>query len=640
MPAPRRAVDAALSHAATSKRPVAFEEKRSAAFDARPAAGFAGVHVRPMAPAERQKQRARETAATGPPVPLATTRVLSAADMGETYRMPLALLSETQRCEVTELCTVRDRSNTAYRAGASGGVLFHAHSVRDGFMSVPRSLGFALWGAPGSIQTRIGRHLQPRASAHSGPLFVGRLSEVQEAAAVAVRAAYRARVIKTDPARRGAPGGVVGLPCGYGKTTLAIALVCEFDRAALIIVRNTDLMRQWQERFAQFAPRLRVGVLQRGIAEMHCDVVVCMMQTLATRDFAPGFFDAFGFVIVDEAHEACTRTGFAALSKLRPSFTLGLTATLRRYDQNIHVLHWLLGPLLYRKERPKDQLVLCNVLTYSQGDLREVRYGDRLMVPIMVNRLVEDAARNYTIVRHLLRELQRPRPLPIPRKIIVFSARRAHLSALRDELARQLLSQPNAQAATEDPQATNQTDRARIEGANVVAEREQIKGAKVAVEHQQTKGAKVAAENGGAVEERPNRYVAGGVSMGLYIGDMSDEEYANARECQVIFSTYSMASQGFDLPALDTAFLTTPRGDVEQTVGRILRIYAGKNVPLVYYFADPCAPFAGIGHKVRYWCKNQGFRVSVGDAAGRSPRDPPAAVDALMSHDRRKAERA
>lgn len=49
-----------------------------------------------------------------------------------------------------------------------------------------------------------------------------------------------------------------------------------------------------------------------------------------------------------------------------------------------------------------------------------------------------------------------------------------------------------------------------------------------------------------------------------------------ALRCDVILATYGMVSEGTDVPALDTLVLATPRGDVEQVVGRIQRAHSGK----------------------------------------------------------------
>lgn len=76
------------------------------------------------------------------------------------------------------------------------------------------------------------------------------------------------------------------------------------------------------------------------------------------------------------------------------------------------------------------------------------------------------------------------------------------------------------------------------------------------------------------------------VSTAYYIGGMDLKERANAEKMQVLFATYQLAKEGLDIPALDTIFLTTPVGDVEQAVGRILRKHSEKMTPVVVDFVD------------------------------------------------------
>ena len=58
---------------------------------------------------------------------------------------------------------------------------------------------------------------------------------------------------------------------------------------------------------------------------------------------------------------------------------------------------------------------------------------------------------------------------------------------------------------------------------------------------------------------------------------------------RVILATYAFTSEGVDIPSLDTAVFATPRSDVVQTTGRILRKFPDKKTPLVVDFVD--SPF-------------------------------------------------
>jgi superfamily II DNA or RNA helicase len=76
--------------------------------------------------------------------------------------------------------------------------------------------------------------------------------------------------------------------------------------------------------------------------------------------------------------------------------------------------------------------------------------------------------------------------------------------------------------------------------------------------------------------------------VGQYVGGMKPAELRNSQEKDIILGTYSMASEGMDIPKLNTIFLASPKSDVVQSVGRILREKADvrKFHPLVIDFLD------------------------------------------------------
>ena len=57
----------------------------------------------------------------------------------------------------------------------------------------------------------------------------------------------------------------------------------------------------------------------------------------------------------------------------------------------------------------------------------------------------------------------------------------------------------------------------------------------------------------------------------------------------ILIATYSMCKEGFDVPTLNTLVMATPRPDVDQVVGRILRVEksARKANPLIVDIVDP-----------------------------------------------------
>jgi superfamily II DNA or RNA helicase len=58
---------------------------------------------------------------------------------------------------------------------------------------------------------------------------------------------------------------------------------------------------------------------------------------------------------------------------------------------------------------------------------------------------------------------------------------------------------------------------------------------------------------------------------------------------KILIATYSMCKEGFDVPTLNTLVMATPRPDIDQIVGRILRVEKTKRTihPLIIDIVDP-----------------------------------------------------
>jgi superfamily II DNA or RNA helicase len=101
-----------------------------------------------------------------------------------------------------------------------------------------------------------------------------------------------------------------------------------------------------------------------------------------------------------------------------------------------------------------------------------------------------------------------------------------------------------------------------------------------------------------------------GVPMGdiaYYVGGMSSSERDYSKTKKVIMATYAMTAEATDIPQLDTLVMATPRSDVRQIVGRILREFPGKKDPVVFDIVDSTSSvFAGY-YNMRYkWYKEVG----------------------------------
>jgi hypothetical protein len=71
-----------------------------------------------------------------------------------------------------------------------------------------------------------------------------------------------------------------------------------------------------------------------------------------------------------------------------------------------------------------------------------------------------------------------------------------------------------------------------------------------------------------------------------YVGGRSAAELKTAAHKKVILATYSMVSEGTDYPHWDTAVFASPRANVTQSIGRIMRMLDGKKQPVALDLVD------------------------------------------------------
>lgn len=105
-----------------------------------------------------------------------------------------------------------------------------------------------------------------------------------------------------------------------------------------------------------------------------------------------------------------------------------------------------------------------------------------------------------------------------------------------------------------------------------------------------------------------------GSKAGLYIGGMKEEDLNESAKKQVIVATFQLAHEGLDIPVLDTVILATPRSDIKQSIGRIMRETKGKvNDPLIFDVFDQWSVFFSMYRKRCSVYREGGFELDAKD---------------------------
>jgi hypothetical protein len=99
----------------------------------------------------------------------------------------------------------------------------------------------------------------------------------------------------------------------------------------------------------------------------------------------------------------------------------------------------------------------------------------------------------------------------------------------------------------------------------------------------------------------------GGGSVGYYVGGMKEADLKASESKKIIIATYAMASEGLDIPTLTTLLMATPKTDVCQSVGRILR--TKHSSPLVIDIIDYHDIFRNQWMKRQAYYFKQGYHI-------------------------------
>ena len=117
----------------------------------------------------------------------------------------------------------------------------------------------------------------------------------------------------------------------------------------------------------------------------------------------------------------------------------------------------------------------------------------------------------------------------------------------------------------------------------------------------------ILAHNKSLIQELFNGIVLFEKSIGYYLGGMKDKDLKNSETKKIIIGTYAMASEGLDIKTLTSLIMATPKSDVCQSVGRILRSKHSK--PLVIDIIDSNSIFQNQFKKREKYYKSKKYSI-------------------------------
>ena len=361
----------------------------------------------------------------------------------------------------------------------------------------------------------------------------------------------------------GRSGHIMQAPTGYGKTYLGSAVIQRIGVRTLVLTTKEDLLDAWKialNKTLNIDPD-QIGEWRGDVVPLpHHEVVVGLVQSVCkgVPRYTRELYESFGMVMVDEVQRMGADKFSRAMWWLPARFRLGLSATPYRKDGREEVFHAHIGEVLVStEERTLIPKVICVDTEWEVPEVWQFdpSVGKNIYGPLDIpwgraivaaKHLAADERRTDIIVRFMHSALKKGR------NTVIMSDTVDHLQRIKEALV-----------------------------ASGIKDKEGMFG----------------------------WYV--GLSNDVYKGE-KDRKAARekAKLARIGLATFKMCSEGTNVPWWDTEVLATPKADVEQPVGRILREWEDKRFPVVLDLCDYSHIVTGAFAKKRQkWYESIGAEI-------------------------------
>ena len=341
-------------------------------------------------------------------------------------------------------------------------------------------------------------------------------------------------------------GAQLVLPCGFGKTIVGIKTAVELGRTTIIMVSDRGLQRQWLDRLETHAPQLKVGVIQGKKADF-LEKDVCVCMVQSL--FKPNKYPVSLFDYFGTVIvDEHHMMAAREFSKVVPLFNARNIIALSATPERDDGLTQALHWLF-------GPIAYRCARAFEKVDVSSITYSGGMNSEILypwINKMTGKPMLNF--------------PAMIDRLIN---------DDKRNELIVRLILEHVAEGR---------------HGIVLTSRREHIETLRALC---LTKSA--------------------ALNVGVYHGDLGDEARCSVlrNKFDVFISIVQMGKQALDKPELSFLVLATPMvNKYEQAVGRILRPYPNKKVPVVIDILDPYSLFLGMYRKRAALYKDQGYSVT------------------------------
>lgn len=369
-------------------------------------------------------------------------------------------------------------------------------------------------------------------------------------------------------------GGILQLKVGFGKTVLAAYFVYKLKLKTIMIVDQDDLAYQSLNEINLWTNNALTSYLLKGSESFiqleedeefkrNIDFLVIMIPTLRSnlnRFYQLNLMNYFGLTIFDECHIMGAVCNSRVFDLLQTRFILGLSATADRKDSTSEVLHWYMGDILYN----------FPILLNYQADVVPLIYFDQTLTEEIIEKYRNEIVPHYHIMKHLIDNNDRSKAI----------AKHLYNLFVENRKKNELSNDIFVLVLSEFREHLNSLYKILFE----IDHDKILKG----IETKKKKKNKTRNEidDKNSSEKSINQDKKQYVTVGFLVGGMNKFDKESSKLCNIILGTYSKSSKGLNIPQLNVLYYVTPRSDVRQSSGRILRKLHQNRKPVIYDIID------------------------------------------------------
>jgi superfamily II DNA or RNA helicase len=382
-------------------------------------------------------------------------------------------------------------------------------------------------------------------------------------------------------------GLIFNVPCGHGKTIMAIYLSHRIGRQTLVLVPTYYLANQWAKAI-KATTNATVFICQSTDKQIPLDrdFTIIVMELFLARELPQGLLKNIGHTVLDEAHRVGAETYLPIIDLLPAKRRTALSATFRRADKADKILGFHFGKLLEMENKfPKPFVYTIKTGIEFNYLLPIEEAGKDFLEFLSLREIPHEKIGGYlNFNKGFIKDIEDS-----------YEEKQINVTTLRRfrTLHRRLMNTPYT---TMDSFLNNHPKRLKILMSAITKALESGRTVIVLSKRKDTlkklgkyfaewKPAVIIAENGKRSEEE-ERYIQ--------------------EECRLILGVVQLAKEGLDIDRLDTMFIHLPMKDTEQALGRISRLKDGKKQPMAFIFRDTNPIMYSVYTKTRTFVKING----------------------------------